>query len=59
MLRLVVPPRVEAVWRAVDDAQVEVAVAKWDLGKEQQREKREKRREKKEERWFGPRRAGW
>ena len=41
------------------DAQIEVAVAKWDLGKEQQREKREKRREKREERWFGPRRAGW
>ena len=40
------------------DAQIEVAVAKWDLGKEQQREKREKRREKREERWFGPRRAG-
>ena len=41
------------------DAQIEVAFAKWDLGKEQQREKREKRREKREERWFGPRRAGW
>ena len=30
------------------DAQIEVAVAKWDLGKEQQREKREKRREKRD-----------
>ena len=41
------------------DAKFEVTAAKWDLGKEQQREKREKRREKREERWFGPRRAGW
>ena len=32
------------------DAQIEVAVAKLDLGKEQQREKREQRREKREER---------
>ena len=40
------------------DAQIEVTVAKWDLGKKQQREKREKRREKREERWFVDRRAG-
>ena len=40
MVRLVVPPRVEAAWRAVD------GLMKWDLRKEQQREKREKRRER-------------
>ena len=32
------------------DAQIEVAFAKWDLGKEQQREKREQGRKKREER---------
>ena len=46
MVRLVVPPKVEAAWRAVD------GLMKWDLRKEQQREKREKRRERREERWF-------
>ena len=41
------------------DAQIEVAVAKWDLRKEQQREKRENIKEKREERWFGHRKARW
>ena len=40
------------------DAQIKVTVAKWDLGKKQQREKKEKRREKREERWFVDRKAG-
>ena len=40
-------------------AQIEVAVAKRDLRKEQQREKREKRKEKREERWFGHRKTRW
>ena len=50
MVRLVVPPRVEADWRAVD------GLMKWDLRKEQQREKRERRRERREERCV-PRRS--